>query len=49
MLTAAWSVSLVDKPVSPTRTPIVLTTMRTIAAPAVSANPRASGFAPKVR
>jgi hypothetical protein len=43
---AALSVSLVEKPVSPTRTPMVLTTMRTTAAPAVRADPRAIGRAP---
>jgi hypothetical protein len=40
MLMAALRVSLAEKPVSPTRTPMVLTTMRTIAAPAVRAAPR---------
>jgi hypothetical protein len=39
MLMAALRVSLVEKPVSPTRTPMVLTMMRTIAAPAVRASP----------
>jgi hypothetical protein len=33
----------VEQPVSPTRTPMVLTTMSTIAAPAVRAAPRAIG------
>jgi hypothetical protein len=46
MLMAALRVSLVEKPVSPTRTPMVLTTMRTIAAPAVRAAPRAIGRSP---
>jgi hypothetical protein len=46
ILIAALSVSLAEKPVSPTRTPIVLTTMRTIAAPAVRADPRAIGRSP---
>jgi hypothetical protein len=45
-LIAALSVSLVEKPVSPTRTPIVLTTMRTTAAPPVRADPRAIGRSP---
>jgi hypothetical protein len=46
MLRAALRVSLVEKPVSPTRTPIVLTMMRTTAAPAVRAAPLAIGRAP---
>jgi hypothetical protein len=46
MLIAAWSVSLPKNPVPPSATPIVLTTMSTIAAPAVSADPRAIGLAP---
>jgi hypothetical protein len=41
MLIAAWSVSPVEKPVSPTSTPIVLTMMSAVAAPAVRADPRA--------
>jgi hypothetical protein len=49
MLRAALRVSLVEKPVSPTRTPMVLTMMRTIAAwrsgplPWRSAVPRSGG------
>jgi hypothetical protein len=46
MLMAALRVSLVEKPVSPTRTPMVLTMMRTIAAPAIRAAPLAIGRAP---
>jgi hypothetical protein len=38
MLIAAWSVSLVEKPVSPTSTTIGLTTMSAVAAPAVRAD-----------
>jgi len=46
MLITAWSVVLPEKPVPPSRTPTVLPTMSTIAAPAVSADPRAIGLVP---
>ena len=46
MLITAWSVSRPGKPVPPSATPIVLSTMSTTAAPAVSAAPHAIGLGP---